>query len=246
MHRSATRYATDIKERSRTSRSQNGVDRAIIHLMRAMLLVSFLFMIFPMIDLAVARFFARGTEFTLSGHPVLMGLRQIGLKAPLIAMAAMALMIVLALLRSGKLSREKISRPLFVLLSLVTGQLVVETLKPLIGRARPRQLIEFGGDAVFTPVWQFAAECSRNCSFPSGEATGAASMLALLVFVPKKYLAFVAAGYAPLLMLIAFNRVMFGAHFLSDVMLGWLITMLAMAWIWRLLARRHRGPVYAG
>ena len=106
-------------------------------------------------------------------------------------------------------------------------------MKVVIGRVRPRDLVEFGGNADFTPVWQFSAACSRNCSFPSGEAAVAAALLSLLVFVPMKYRWGAAVIVTPCLMFVAFNRVIFGAHFLSDVMLGWLLTVFVMAWIWR-------------
>ncbi|SCB18404.1 PAP2 superfamily protein [Rhizobium hainanense] len=44
----------------------------------------------------------------------------------------------------------------------------------------------------------------------------------------------------PCLLFVAFNRVIFGAHFLSDVMLGWLLTMFAMAMIWRRIETNSR------
>ncbi|ABN78681.1 hypothetical protein Rsph17029_3591 [Rhodobacter sphaeroides ATCC 17029] len=45
---------------------------------------------FTSIDLAATRTFADGTAFGLAGHPVLMGLRQIGLKGPFIILGGHA------------------------------------------------------------------------------------------------------------------------------------------------------------
>ncbi|MFN3273665.1 MAG: phosphatase PAP2 family protein [Paracoccus sp. (in: a-proteobacteria)] len=191
-------------------------------------------MAFPAIDLAVSRRVAQGPVFVLAEHPFLKGLREFGLHGPVCLVAAMLLLLGLHVLLPKRYAFCPPHKPLFVLLSYAAGPgLVVETLKPLIGRARPRQLLEFGGTADFTPVWQFSAACARNCSFPSGEASGAAAALSLLVFVPAKQRWIAAAVLTPVLMMIAFNRVLFGAHFLSDVVLGWLLTMLAMAWIWK-------------
>ncbi|WP_245580038.1 phosphatase PAP2 family protein [Niveispirillum irakense] len=211
-----------------------GVDRMLVVIGRSIILISFIFMIFPVIDLAVSRWFAEGQVFVLVHQPVLKGLREFGLKSPAYIISAMLLLIGMSILLPQRYRLCEPHKPLFVLLSFAAGPLlIVETLKPLIGRARPRQLLEFGGSADFTPVWQFAGACARNCSFPSGEASGAAAALSLLVLVPTRLRRKAAFILIPLLMLIALNRVLFGAHFLSDVTLAWLFTMLAMAWIWK-------------
>jgi membrane-associated phospholipid phosphatase len=41
-------------------------------------------------------------------------------------------------------------------------------------------------------------------------------------------------------MFVAFNRVILGAHFLSDVLPGWLLTMLALAWVRRWMDARRK------
>lgn len=211
-----------------------GTGRARAILTRSIVGISFLFMAFPALDLAVSRRVAQGSVFVLAEHPFLKGLREIGLLGPVGIVAAMLLVLGLYVLLPRRYAFCAPHKPLFVLLSYAAGPgLVVETLKPLIGRARPRHLLEFGGTADFTPVWQLSAACARNCSFPSGEASGAAAALSLLVFVPAKQRWIAAMGLTPVLMMIALNRVLFGAHFLSDVVLGWLLTMLAMAWIWK-------------
>lgn len=219
--------------------TRNGIDRAPAVIARAIICISFVFMIFPAIDLAVSHGVAEGSVFVLAQDPFLKAVRKFGLRSPVWILSLM-LMLILAhrfLPRRHAICRPH--KPLFVLMSFAAGPLLIaETLKPLIGRARPRQLIEFGGAADFTPVWQFSAACARNCSFPSGEAAGAAAALSLLVFVPVRLRWIAALILVPALMMIAGNRVLFGAHFLSDVVLAWLFTMLAMAWIWRWMQPR--------
>lgn len=234
MRRTVPSYLPKASANASPPDARTGVDRALAVIARSIIWISFIFMIFPAIDLAMSRWVAQGSVFVLAEQPFLKGLREFGLHGPTYIVIAMLLLIGLHVLLPKRHEICAPHKPLFVLLSFAAGPgLVVETLKVLIGRARPRHLLEFGGTADFTPVWQFSAACARNCSFPSGEASGAAAALSLLVFIPERQRWIAAVVLTPILMLIAFNRVLFGAHFLSDVVLAWLLTMLAMAWIWR-------------
>ncbi|WP_205908182.1 phosphatase PAP2 family protein [Rhizobium wuzhouense] len=221
------------------SASQPLVDKVVFWLAATTVGTSFAFMVFPMIDQTVARWFVKGGTFFLSDHPFLKAVRDLSRQSLYCIIIAMVVLICLHFVLPRRRWFCRPHKPLFVLLSFMVGPVaIVEALKALIGRARPRDLLEFGGHADFTPVWQFAAACTRNCSFPSGEAAGAAAALSLVVLVASPYRAVVAAITAPCLVFIAFNRVLFGAHFLSDVMLGWLLTLLAMALIWRCVEGR--------
>lgn len=214
-------------------------DRALTVLGTAIICTSFLFMVFPMADLAVSQWFAKGEVFALAEQPFLQAVRRIGRDGQIYIVGSMVVLIGLKAFGPKRYAFCQPHKPLFVLLSFAVGPLiVVQVLKVLIGRVRPRDLLEFGGSADFTPVWQFSAACSRSCSFPSGKSSAAAAALSLLVFVPATLRGITALVLTPFLVLIAFNRVLFGAHFLSDVMLGWLLTMFAMVLIWRWLEPR--------
>lgn len=80
----------------------------------------------------------------------------------------------------------------------------------------------------------------HSCSFPSGESSAAAASLSLLILVPARLRRAAALLPVPCLMFVAFNRVILGAHFLSDVLLGWLLTMLTMAWVRRWMDARRK------
>ncbi|WP_199489484.1 phosphatase PAP2 family protein [Pseudotabrizicola alkalilacus] len=218
----------------------HGIGRAQILIARLTILISFVFMAFPAIDLAVTRRVAEGAVFVLAEQPFLNGLRQVGLKGPFIVILAMLLLLGLRTVLPGRHRICAPHKPIFVVTSFVAGQLVVEILKPLIGRARPRNLLEFGGTADFTPVWQFSGQCADNCSFPSGEAAAAAAGLSLLVLFPERLRLTAAIILTPMLMMIAVNRVLFGAHFLSDVVIAWLLTLLAMTSIWKWTGQHAR------
>lgn len=214
--------------------TSSGVNRALAVIVRSIILISFVFMIFPPIDLAVSRWFAQGSVFVLAEQPFLKGLRDFSRQSLIYIIVTMLLLIGLHVVLPKRYWFCQPHKPLFILLSFVAGPIVVvEILKVLVGRARPRDLLEFGGNTDFTPVLQFSAACARNCSFPSGEASAAAAALSFLVLVPIRLRRIATFILTPCLSLIAFNRVLAGAHFLSDVMLGWLFTMLAMAWIWK-------------
>lgn len=219
--------------------ARSRIDRGLVIIGTSIVWISFVFVVFPTLDLVVSRWFADGHVFFLGKYPFLKGLRDVSRQSQPYLLSSMVLLIGLHVFLPKRLRFCPPHKPLFVLLSFAAGPLVVvQTLKVLIGRVRPRELVEFGGSADFTPVWQFSAACSRNCSFPSGEAAAAAAALSVLVFVPARLRLIAALILTPGLLLIAFNRVFFGAHFLSDVLLGWLFTIFAMAWIWRWIDAR--------
>lgn len=212
----------------------SGANRALAVIGPSIVWVSFVFIVFPNLDLMVSRWFASGRIFILADDPFLREVRDISRLAQPYLIGSMIVLIALQTLLPGCMRFCSPEKPLFVLLSFAAGPLLtVQTLKVLIGRVRPRELVEFGGTMDFTPVWQFSAACSRNCSFPSGEASAAAASLSLLVLVPSRFRWVAAIVLVPCLLFVAFNRVIFGAHFLSDVVLGWLLTMFVMAWVWR-------------
>ncbi|WP_137158165.1 phosphatase PAP2 family protein [Rhizobium sp. FKL33] len=196
------------------------------------LLCSMLFVMFPQIDMGVSRFFTFGTRFYLSENPLLLWIRDANRMLPYIVLPIMIVLLAARPLHSS--FRSMTRRALFVVLSYVLGSAItVQVFKNFFSRARPRDVIEFGGTLVFTPAWQFASVCERNCSFLSGEAASAAAFLAILVFVPRPYRMVVAAPLVPLSIIVALNRVAFGAHFLSDALLGWLIVLWLMLWLYR-------------
>lgn len=109
--------------------------------------------------------------------------------------------------------------------------LVNGVLKEESGRARPSQIIEFGGTEHYTPPLTIAHQCTHNCSFVAGE--------------PALGFAFVAFGFAAatrrgrrlgiaigvgLGSAFGLLRIAQGGHFLSDVFFAGLL-MLAVAWL---------------
>ncbi len=120
---------------------------------------------------------------------------------------------------------------LVLALALGPGLLVNTILKDHWGRARPTQIVEFGGDRQFTPALVPARQCERNCSFSSGHAALGFSLVAfafLATDARRRRLAIAVAVASGGLLGLA--RIAQGGHFLSDVVFsGLLVT--ATSWL---------------
>ena len=93
-------------------------------------------------------------------------------------------------------------------------------LKDLWGRARPVDTIAFGGEKVFTPWWVYSTECLDNCSFVSGDAS-VGFFIACIYYITNNIKFF----YISILfgLIIGIVRVGAGAHFLSDVLMSFVV-----------------------
>ncbi|MEO0496933.1 MAG: phosphatase PAP2 family protein [Pseudomonadota bacterium] len=120
-------------------------------------------------------------------------------------------------------------------LSLFLGPILLVNwiLKAFWGRPRPRATDIFLGEDPFILPGTYSDYCLSNCSFVSGEASGAFWFFALLPLLARFAGRDVAwAGGVVLLVLttaIAFNRVVFGAHYLSDVVMAAAFTLTIVA-----------------
>jgi lipid A 4'-phosphatase len=116
----------------------------------------------------------------------------------------------------------------YLVLTLLIGPgLIVETLlKSYWGRARPKDIIPFGGEAAYTFPWEISDACLKNCSFVSGHAAVAFWVTAYAFLLPPKWralglLAGLSFGFA-----VGFVRIAQGGHFLSDVVAAGFIVIL--------------------
>jgi lipid A 4'-phosphatase len=140
----------------------------------------------------------------------------------LFALLALATLVVTArvlIARRQWLGLDQ-ARCLFMIAVLIVGPGVVANLvfKENLGRARPRDVVDFGGTKAFTPPLVPSRECARNCSFISGEASSMyAAFFALALLIPQYRLALLIGGIAAGSMA-GLVRMIQGAHFLSDVL----------------------------
>lgn len=106
---------------------------------------------------------------------------------------------------------------------LAIGIIVNYILKGLWGRARPEDVMQYGGSKIFTPWFSTSDACISNCSFVSGDAAVGFSFIALY-FVTKntKFI------YLSILMGCSMGliRILAGAHFLSDIVFSGLVLLI--------------------
>ncbi len=109
------------------------------------------------------------------------------------------------------------------------GLIVNHVFKDHWDRARPRAIVEFGGEKTFTPPLAVADQCERNCSFVSGEASYGFAYAALAFLVAPRWrrrVFWAAVGFGSV---VGAFRMAMGAHFLSDVFFAG-VFVIAMAW----------------
>jgi lipid A 4'-phosphatase len=130
---------------------------------------------------------------------------------------------------------------IFLLLTLALGPglLINSLLKSELGRARPRDVAEFGGTRSFSPPYVMSQQCERNCSFVSGDAAVGYYLLAFLFIANRRNARIFAALGVSVGSAIGLLRVAAGAHFLSDIIFaGFLV--VTIAWLLSFLVlRRH-------
>jgi lipid A 4'-phosphatase len=207
----------------------------------ATVVISALFWLYPQLDIQAARaFYDPASGFIGDKLPWLVALLKLGRGVGWLVAAAIIGVLALRFLRPAHLSADLWRRWWVTLFAVALGPglLVNGILKAYMGRPRPVQTTLFGGSAEFMPVWTYSNGCASNCSFVSGEASFG---LFLIVF------AFWFTGQARIVALVliglfgtavSFNRMAFGAHFLSDVLLAWCLTALVILLLDRYLPQR--------
>ncbi|WP_102106715.1 phosphatase PAP2 family protein [Oceaniglobus roseus] len=187
-------------------------------------LACILFLRFPQLDLAVSRHYfdaARG-GFLYSHAPVWEAVRAV-LRASSYALGVGAILLCALGPRVPLWMRLPRRVTGFVAASYVAGPVVFVNLwmKRSSGRARPRNVTEFGGPDHYTPPFTFADQCHVNCSFVSAETAGMATLCLTLGLLIAPRLTGVrrwlfVAGLAALVVFTGWLRIAFGGHFLSD------------------------------
>ncbi|HWJ73143.1 MAG TPA: phosphatase PAP2 family protein [Kaistia sp.] len=208
-----------------------------------LLACSAVFIAFPAIDRVVAGWFHDQSGFPATQVASLGALRRLGDQLVILMLVVLAASVI------GKLvwpTRPIAIRPrstIFLLASLALGPgLVVNALfKTFSGRPRPYQTDLFGGTWTFEPAWHFGGACISNCSFISGEASTAIWLLAPVLLLPRALRLPVGIPVALVGLALSLNRIAFGGHYLSDVMLSWGITLAIVLVLHRLIVTSPLG-----
>jgi len=125
---------------------------------------------------------------------------------------------------------------LFVVLTIALGAGLVTNVifKDSWGRARPSQVMEFGGVKQFSPPFMRSTQCDKNCSFVSGDASLAASFLVFAMIARRNRLRWW-IGLGSFTVIVGLMRMGRGSHFLSDVVFAIIFTLMIMLVLARLI-----------
>ena len=204
------------------------------------------FGLFPELELRVSQHFhdvidAGGNVFSWRIYPPLMLARDIGLwvSTAIIAPVLVALAIKFILPTRRLLIPGRAIIFLTATLALGPGLVVNVILKDHWGRSRPIDVTQLGGAERYVRWWDPTGECPNNCSFVSGDVSGAFWTLAPAALTPLPYRPLAYGAALALGTVMAAFRVMAGGHFVSDVVFAGVFTFLI---IWLAYALIYRWP----
>ncbi len=226
--------------------TSRNLSKLLLSVVLVMAIVSVVFVRFPGLDLGASSLFYRDADgFWLGENPLLHAYRDT-FNALSMGLVAVSLILWIASVWHGPIVRipDRVWAFICLLYLLGPGLLVNGILKSFSGRARPANVAEFGGDRAFTPVLQLADQCEKNCSFTSGEGSGATaffiSLLVIGAYIPGRRArdAVLVCGFAAALFATQL-RIIKGRHFLSDTLFSMLlVSLVAILLAWWLLREK--------
>ena len=198
------------------------------------LISSVTFILFPQIDLFAAGLFYDGKSFVLNGTPF-EKFFYYSVKPVILTFVVSTLLIFIYnfFMKKNILGiNAKVVLYVFLFLSIAPGLIVNFTLKENWGRARPAQIIHFGGDKEFTPA--FVISDQNGFSFSSGHTAAAFSLVgfALLARKRRRFWIYLTIVYG---ILVSIARMAAGGHFLSDVLTSFFIVWIATHIFYKLI-----------
>ena len=187
----------------------------------------------PQLDLAVSAFFFRDNRFYLGDWGFFPFLRR-GLPEIFIGIAAaFGLIWGWGLLRRRWLWGINTKVMLLTTGSMLLGPILIVNgiFKTFWGRARPYQIIEFGGNKNFTSPMVISNQCDWDCSFMSGHTAVIFWSLALALLLPHRYRKRGISAVIILGIATGIARIAQGSHFVSDVFFSATITYALILWL---------------
>lgn len=215
-------------------RSKESTARAIAYYCAAVILSVAVFALFPRIDLWVSGWFwsPQRSWFLDEWGPFTPVTRLVPQITDSIVIAA-AILLFIGYLYDWWLTPFDRRGVIYILLTIALGPgLLANTLlKDHWGRARPAQILEFGGTKHFSPALIPSDQCASNCSFVSGHGAMAFTLIAFAFMIrePKRRRQGIWAALA-FGSLVGFTRIAQGRHFLSDTVDAALL-MIGLSWL---------------
>lgn len=210
----------------------------IVQIALLVLLVSLVFLALPGIDIWFSRlYYDPEFGFPMSRLAAFTGLRSLTRVLLVVIVIVLIAAVVIKLLRPTRPTPIRPGDIVFLLSTLAIGPgLIVNAFfKEFWGRPRPETVDLFGGELPFVTVWRISDHCLSNCSFVSGEAAAAIWLVAVALVAPRGWRKLALLLAVVVAVLLSLNRVAFGRHFLSDVLLAWGLTLLVIAVVHRIV-----------
>ncbi len=207
-------------------------------LIAATLAVMIAFMVFPQLDLAIAKLYYIDGAFIGDRGGAVHGLRMAFWNLTLVMVIVAVIALSLAYHQDWPQRILPMRSWNVILWSYLLGPgiFVNVLLKGFSQRARPRDILNFGGDSFYAPIGQLSGQCSSDCSFVSGEVSGTVAFcLSCVILIsahqhrisqPARRGLYAALG--AMFGYVFLHRVLSGGHFLSDALLAALYTALVM------------------
>jgi lipid A 4'-phosphatase len=122
---------------------------------------------------------------------------------------------------------------------LIGPGLLVGALKDYTLRARPFHVTQFGGLRTFHPALEVANQCDDNCAFVSGHTADGFFLVSLMLLDRRRRWRWLSIGILAGA-LIGFARISVGAHWLTDVLWAFPVTLAGSLIAWAILSRAYR------
>ena len=188
--------------------------------------------VWPQLDLVVSRwFYEPDIGFAAANQPLFKILHIMATKgAWIFGLLLLGLTIFTALSRrafGGMGAKEW----LFVTLALLIGPVLIANVgfKDHWGRARPHQIVEFGGQEAFSPALIPQPVKFTNGSFVAGDPSFGFYLASFAYVAPPRRRRLMNVAGVLIGGLFGFARIAMGAHFLSDVLFSAIFMLAAPA-----------------
>ncbi len=132
----------------------------------------------------------------------------------------------------------RVKEIVFVWFSGITTLILIVNvlLKNFWGRTRPNDILQFGGEGVFTPWYKFGETCVSNCSFVSGDASVGFILLVFYFITKKNIFVFLSLCFG---FLLGFVRIIAGGHFFSDIIFAYLVVTISVTFFYILYKKMY-------
>ncbi|PCI05925.1 MAG: hypothetical protein COB78_04955 [Hyphomicrobiales bacterium] len=196
-----------------------------------------LFNFYPLLDIEITSIFALGDRrFVFLDIGLIEQIRTLSMGIYVSWYSAIIIALIVTMSRKITLFGFAARDWFYVVMCSAIGPGILANLvfKNYSGRARPRNIEEFGGGFDFTPVANWSNECGGNCSFISGEVSSMFMLFAPLIFICVKRRWLLVAAMFIFGGLSGLMRVGQGGHFASDSIMAGIFMVLTAALLYKI------------